>query len=130
MIPRCSISAIFFFNDTATTEIYTLSLHDALPICRCTRRRYRRWARRSACGPHPGSSHRTSRRGCRSDRHRAWPWAPLQLRLTRPSHDDLVDETILDRLLPGEEEVAIGILLDLLETLAGVLDEDVVHLFA
>src|SRR2546425_7916773 len=24
----------FFFNDTATTEIYTLSLHDALPICR------------------------------------------------------------------------------------------------
>src|SRR2546429_6598222 len=28
----------FFFNDTATTEIYTLSLHDALPICpnRCS----------------------------------------------------------------------------------------------
>src|SRR3712207_7694699 len=25
---------IFFFNDTATTEIYTLSLHDALPIYR------------------------------------------------------------------------------------------------
>jgi len=24
----------FFFNDTATTEIYTLSLHDALPISR------------------------------------------------------------------------------------------------
>src|SRR2546430_7757341 len=29
---RCRI--FFFFNDTATTEIYTLSLHDALPICR------------------------------------------------------------------------------------------------
>src|SRR3712207_9455770 len=28
----CSI-LFFFFNDTATTEIYTLSLHDALPIC-------------------------------------------------------------------------------------------------
>ena len=32
----CSIIAVvflfFFFNDTATTEIYTLSLHDALPI--------------------------------------------------------------------------------------------------
>src|SRR6267154_6210425 len=27
-----SITYIFFFNDTATTEIYTLSLHDALPI--------------------------------------------------------------------------------------------------
>src|SRR3712207_8205326 len=26
-------SMMFFFNDTATTEIYTLSLHDALPIC-------------------------------------------------------------------------------------------------
>src|SRR5258706_6973066 len=29
---RCCYS-FFFFNDTATTEIYTLSLHDALPIC-------------------------------------------------------------------------------------------------
>src|SRR5437660_6459310 len=28
-------SFFFFFNDTATTEIYTLSLHDALPICKC-----------------------------------------------------------------------------------------------
>src|SRR5476651_2888173 len=27
-----SVSFFFFFNDTATTEIYTLSLHDALPI--------------------------------------------------------------------------------------------------
>src|SRR2546422_10482215 len=27
---------VFFFNDTATTEIYTLSLHDALPIYRST----------------------------------------------------------------------------------------------
>src|SRR3712207_7708710 len=26
------MSSLFFFNDTATTEIYTLSLHDALPI--------------------------------------------------------------------------------------------------
>src|SRR5687767_15860741 len=26
----------FFFNDTATTEIYTLSLHDALPISACS----------------------------------------------------------------------------------------------
>ena len=27
-----AVAFIFFFNDTATTEIYTLSLHDALPI--------------------------------------------------------------------------------------------------
>src|SRR3712207_7789377 len=33
-----SVSFFFFFNDTATTEIYTLSLHDALPISvRCSR---------------------------------------------------------------------------------------------
>src|SRR5947208_5120478 len=30
--PVPSLPFIFFFNDTATTEIYTLSLHDALPI--------------------------------------------------------------------------------------------------
>src|SRR3712207_7281076 len=29
----CVCCFFFFFNDTATTEIYTLSLHDALPIC-------------------------------------------------------------------------------------------------
>src|SRR2546425_12313933 len=34
-ITRCiNESFFFFFNDTATTEIYTLSLHDALPISR------------------------------------------------------------------------------------------------
>src|SRR5574340_943567 len=34
MSPRSPlVSRVFFFNDTATTEIYTLSLHDALPIC-------------------------------------------------------------------------------------------------
>src|SRR5256886_4580299 len=38
----------FFFNDTATTEIYTLSLHDALPICR--RRRDHRRGDRARCG--------------------------------------------------------------------------------
>src|SRR5256712_8236511 len=30
----CVVCLFFFFNDTATTEIYTLSLHDALPILR------------------------------------------------------------------------------------------------
>ena len=30
---RSGVVFFFFFNDTATTEIYTLSLHDALPIC-------------------------------------------------------------------------------------------------
>src|SRR6516225_11830954 len=41
----CSFFLYFFFNDTATTEIYTLSLHDALPI-------WRAWLPRSAAPPH------------------------------------------------------------------------------
>src|SRR2546430_14880307 len=32
MVSRATMNCFFFFNDTATTEIYTLSLHDALPI--------------------------------------------------------------------------------------------------
>src|SRR2546423_8898554 len=32
MLTLARINIFFFFNDTATTEIYTLSLHDALPI--------------------------------------------------------------------------------------------------
>src|SRR2546428_7578639 len=35
----CIYIFFFFFNDTATTEIYTLSLHDALPICDHRQRR-------------------------------------------------------------------------------------------
>src|SRR5690242_21533366 len=36
-VVTCSfVSCFFFFNDTATTEIYTLSLHDALPIAPST----------------------------------------------------------------------------------------------
>src|SRR3989442_4170350 len=33
LLPPSVLFLFFFFNDTATTEIYTLSLHDALPIC-------------------------------------------------------------------------------------------------
>src|SRR5579863_5946898 len=45
----------FFFNDTATTEIYTLSLHDALPISRARPPPPAGPAARS-CGPRPGRS--------------------------------------------------------------------------
>src|ERR1041385_9545716 len=46
-------SSFFFFNDTATTEIYTLSLHDALPISRARRSPARpsRSPRRPCAGP-------------------------------------------------------------------------------
>src|SRR6266568_8501268 len=50
----------FFFNDPATTEIYTLSLHDALPISR--RRRPSRTRE-----PHPGTA---------PGKHRPVPWSP------------------------------------------------------
>src|SRR3712207_8779912 len=64
-------SAFFFFNDTATTEIYTLSLHDALPISPRRRARYRRGSRgRPGGGPRDpfprGSS--PGRRGGTPDR--------------------------------------------------------------
>src|SRR3712207_8943427 len=48
----------FFFNDTATTEIYTLSLHDALPIWRRCRPRCGRCRRRRA---HPAGGGRLPR---------------------------------------------------------------------
>src|SRR4051794_41498967 len=60
-------AVFFFFNDTATTEIYTLSLHDALPIFPGTRRHRRScW---SACAPTGGST--ASRTICRSARRRS-----------------------------------------------------------
>src|SRR6476620_12627937 len=49
----CSVFFFFFFNDTATTEIYTLSLHDALPISHrlVARFVFRRPSRRFRVGP-------------------------------------------------------------------------------
>src|SRR5690349_24877894 len=56
-LPPC----IFFFNDTATTEIYTLSLHDALPIY--LQARFGNLARERQCGArtrrHHGRTFRT-----------------------------------------------------------------------
>src|SRR2546427_9612996 len=49
----------FFFNDTATTEIYTLSLHDALPISKGGWKRSstsRRWSPTSPPSPSPTRS--------------------------------------------------------------------------
>src|SRR5258708_11394964 len=40
MLGDLALFLLFFFNDTATTEIYTLSLHDALPIFFRSRRRF------------------------------------------------------------------------------------------
>src|SRR2546421_7301485 len=74
-----TISFFFFFNDTATTEIYTLSLHDALPIsrkkrkpvakarsastCRCPRKLTKKDSRTAS----PRSEEHTSELQSRSD---------------------------------------------------------------
>src|SRR2546427_10679046 len=59
-VPSLLYPLFFFFNDTATTEIYTLSLHDALPICDHSSRRPTR--RGAAPGPAPAP-------GARSEEH-------------------------------------------------------------
>src|SRR2546422_6222304 len=62
----------FFFNDTATTEIYTLSLHDALPISRSRRGSAgtRSSLRVRAGGANPFGRARTVRRTFRQGRDR------------------------------------------------------------
>src|SRR5688572_32923657 len=60
------LPSFFFFNDTATTEIYTLSLHDALPISGRRRASMQAMAQR----PHHSTSMATrARSGWRSEEH-------------------------------------------------------------
>src|SRR5260221_5207615 len=87
------LSCFFFFNDTATTEIYTLSLHDALPISWTLGRRERSdssggvsvptslWRSRSRARA------RRRRHGDRSEEHTS----ELQ------SHSDLVCRLLLEK---------------------------------
>src|SRR5690348_18310660 len=64
----------FFFNDTATTEIYTLSLHDALPICDAGDiHRPRRF------GLHPSIGARRLHRQTRSEEHTSELQSPVHL---------------------------------------------------
>src|SRR5438034_11246551 len=74
------VPIFFFFNDTATTEIYTLSLHDALPISACCRKDSSRAA-------HPCRRQEPSRQPARSEEHTS----ELQ------SHSDLVCRLLLEK---------------------------------
>src|SRR2546427_9399064 len=61
------IFLFFFFNDTATTEIYTLSLHDALPISHAVKK-----GEKPTCQPTdscPRNGNAGSRRSTRSEEH-------------------------------------------------------------
>src|SRR5260221_11904366 len=75
--PSFFVFLFFFFNDTATTEIYTLSLHDALPISSS-------WA---ICLLSRPSARHSSTRNCRSEEHTS----ELQ------SHSDLVCRLLLEK---------------------------------
>src|SRR5256885_6236436 len=89
----------FFFNDTATTEIYTLSLHDALPICGGHAPGGRRT--RSARGPAGvgrGEGHRDQRfTRLRSEEHTSELQSPCNLvcRLLLEKKKKVLDEVIL-----------------------------------
>src|SRR2546426_12827418 len=73
---RTSRAFFFFFNDTATTEIYTLSLHDALPISggrRCPP------APQRPCAPGPPRRRRKRRPPDRSEEHTSELQSPCNL---------------------------------------------------
>src|SRR2546430_12474958 len=70
-----SILIFFFFNDTATTEIYTLSLHDALPI----------WCRAASRCRGPRASPVAKGRSCRSWIWTRWETASHECRRRRPA---------------------------------------------
>src|SRR3712207_7352206 len=78
----------FFFNDTATTEIYTLSLHDALPIwaAEAEERATWSWCWLLPADPEPRHSHRHST-GRPDPRPRAWS-RPVSPRRPRPPRSE------------------------------------------
>src|SRR3712207_7410460 len=73
---------IFFFNDTATTEIYTLSLHDALPISARTRALPGSASRSPGCAV-PPRRHRPCRSAPRRGADDAAGSAPADRKSTR-----------------------------------------------
>src|SRR2546425_8460851 len=62
------IALFFFFNDTATTEIYTLSLHDALPIS-CSREPARSWSPTMGAAAGPARAASAPWSATRSEEH-------------------------------------------------------------
>src|SRR2546422_5143098 len=69
LVPSSLVYFLFFFNDTATTEIYTLSPHDALPISTSTSTAtISVWATRGSSTPAPPGFGRTRPRSSSSRR--------------------------------------------------------------
>src|ERR1019366_10027193 len=97
MCSVCPLRFLFFFNDTATTEIYTLSLHDALPICPgwwnkrnkfCTTYNRKELLLRVVC--------RLFQLFDRQGHQTAWAARDFSLRLTRSGNSVLVRQGVSD----------------------------------
>src|SRR2546427_6398155 len=69
MVHRTTVSTFFFFNDTATTEIYTLSLHDALPISQKGKRKFLFPSQPPTAGPITNPSPNAAAGAARSEEH-------------------------------------------------------------
>src|SRR5436189_2723073 len=93
-----SLSFLFFFIDTATPEIYTLSLHDALPICSSPAR-----TSRPSTSTASATWHWTARAPttCRSEEHTSELQSPMYLvcRL-------LLEKKKLNTTVDGEPQAA------------------------
>src|SRR5438045_7868671 len=92
-IALSSLSLIFFFfNDTATPAIYTLSLHDALPICvrvLSLERRARRAARWRGAPLAPAAAHRGDRKSTRlNSSHLGISYAVFCLKKKKKNKDE------------------------------------------
>src|SRR5256885_16620660 len=70
-LPNAITLFFFFFNDTATTEIYTLSLHDALPICH--------WRQHGHAGRQPLAQLPPGHAASRSEEHTSELQSPCNL---------------------------------------------------
>src|SRR5258708_30935878 len=110
MILRILLHNIFFFfNDTATTEIYTLSLHDALPISAPSCARRADSSRSPPSGHFPGSRQtaRSNRRFPRSEEHTSELQSPDHLvcrllleKKKKNSYMYMIQSIVLKLLLP------------------------------
>src|SRR5579862_6157688 len=91
----CYVSCFFFFNDTATTEIYTLSLHDALPIL-ATRRR---WLVTSLCAAGRSPCSRQDRKSTRlNSSHSSTSYAVFCLKKKKRPRPDRRHQPFVQRV--------------------------------
>src|SRR6266705_199822 len=121
-----SLSLSFFFNDTATTEIYTLSLHDALPILAVRLpgpfppgrgpRRFPR-GRRDRKSTRLNSSHRTSSYAVFCLKKKK-----IQKGGVQPELDEITMKQNAESSLAGDDAASLRRLLETLENLDDVQD--------